>query len=48
MGGHGLWSTVPDYLEFLRMWLSDGGPSPASRSCGPRPSSWLLRTRSGT
>lgn len=24
MGGHGLWSTVPDYLKFLRMWLSDG------------------------
>ena len=24
MGGHGLYSTVPDYLEFLRMWLNDG------------------------
>jgi methyl acetate hydrolase len=24
MGGHGLWSTVPDYLRFLRMWLDDG------------------------
>jgi methyl acetate hydrolase len=24
MGGHGLWSTVPDYLRFLRMWLNDG------------------------
>ncbi|CAB4896139.1 MAG: serine hydrolase [Actinobacteria bacterium] len=24
MGGHGLWSTVPDYLKFLRLWLSDG------------------------
>lgn len=24
MGGHGLWSTVPDYLKFLRMWLNDG------------------------
>jgi methyl acetate hydrolase len=24
MGGHGLWSTVPDYLRFLRMWLNKG------------------------
>ena len=27
MGGHGLYSTVPDYLAFIRMWLNDGaGP----------------------
>ncbi len=24
MGGHGLWSTVGDYLKFIRMWLNDG------------------------
>jgi methyl acetate hydrolase len=24
MGGHGLWSTVPDYMRFIRMWLNDG------------------------
>ncbi len=24
MGGHGLLSTVPDYMKFLRMWLNDG------------------------
>lgn len=24
MGGHGLYSTVGDYLQFLRMWLNDG------------------------
>ena len=24
MGGHGLLSTVPDYMRFLRMWLNDG------------------------
>lgn len=24
MGGHGLYSTVGDYLRFIRMWLSDG------------------------
>ncbi len=28
MGGHGLYSTVPDYCRFIRMWLNDGmGPS---------------------
>lgn len=27
MGGHGLYSTVPDYMKFIRMWLNDGrGP----------------------
>lgn len=27
MGGHGLYSTVQDYVRFLRMWLADGaGP----------------------
>ena len=24
MGGHGLFSTVDDYLKFIRMWLNDG------------------------
>ena len=24
MGGHGLYSTVPDYMRFIRMWLNDG------------------------
>lgn len=24
MGGHGLYSTVPDYMQFIRMWLNDG------------------------
>ncbi|MFC0453823.1 serine hydrolase domain-containing protein [Rhodococcus jostii] len=24
MGGHGMYTTVPDYLKFLRMWLRDG------------------------
>jgi methyl acetate hydrolase len=24
MGGHGLYSTVPDYMHFIRMWLNDG------------------------
>jgi methyl acetate hydrolase len=24
MGGHGLYSTAPDYAKFIRMWLNDG------------------------
>jgi methyl acetate hydrolase len=24
MAGHGLYSTVPDYMRFIRMWLNDG------------------------
>ncbi len=28
MGGHGLYSTVEDYCQFIRMWLNDGmGPN---------------------
>lgn len=28
MGGHGLYSTVGDYMKFIRMWLNDGaGPN---------------------
>ncbi len=27
MGGHGLYSTVPDYMQFIRMWLNDGAGS---------------------
>ncbi len=30
MGGHGLYSTVPDYMTFIRMWLNDGD-SPGGR-----------------
>ena len=40
MGGHGLYSTVPDYLKFIRMWLNDGaadgrpGAAPGDRGDG--------------
>ena len=27
MGGHGLYSTVEDYMHFIRMWLNDGRAS---------------------
>ncbi|MFW0789047.1 serine hydrolase domain-containing protein [Gordonia sp. CPCC 205333] len=31
MGGHGLYSTVGDYLKFLRMWLRDGNSDDGTR-----------------
>jgi methyl acetate hydrolase len=34
MGGHGLYSTVPDYAKFLRMWLNDG-EGPGGRVLAP-------------
>ena len=24
MGGHGLYSTIGEYMKFIRMWLNDG------------------------
>ncbi len=44
MGGHGLYSTVPDYMKFIRMWLNDGaGPE------GPvlRPETVQMAVRNG-
>ena len=35
MGGHGLYSTVPDYLAFLRMWLNDGASDSGERLLRP-------------
>ena len=35
MGGHGLWSTVPDYLRFLRMWLAGGVSESGERVLAP-------------
>jgi methyl acetate hydrolase len=35
MGGHGLWSTVPDYLRFLRMWLNDGAAASGTQVLRP-------------
>jgi methyl acetate hydrolase len=36
MGGHGLWSTVPDYLRFLRMWLAGGVGESGERVLRPQ------------
>jgi methyl acetate hydrolase len=35
MGGHGLWSTVPDYLRFLRLWLGDGSAGSGAQVLRP-------------
>ncbi len=35
MGGHGLYSTVPDYLAFMRMWLNDGASDSGKRVLRP-------------
>jgi len=35
MGGHGLYSTVPDYLRFLRMWLRGGASDSGERLLRP-------------
>ena len=37
MGGHGLYSTAPDYARFIRMWLNDGaGPGRPGAEEGDR------------
>ncbi|EME62334.1 esterase [Rhodococcus ruber BKS 20-38] len=35
MGGHGLYTTVPDYLKFIRMWLRDGAAAGGDRVLSP-------------
>lgn len=35
MAGHGLYSTVPDYLKFIRMWLNDGAAPDGTRVLRP-------------
>lgn len=34
-GGHGLFSTVPDYLKFIRMWLNEGRSSSGEQVLSP-------------
>jgi len=34
-GGHGLFSTVPDYLTFIRMWLNEGRSSTGEQVLSP-------------
>jgi methyl acetate hydrolase len=41
-GGPGLYSTVPDYLAFLRVWLGDGS-APGGRVLRPETIAWAVR-----
>ncbi|HSX68834.1 serine hydrolase domain-containing protein [Nocardioides sp.] len=34
-GGHGLFSTVPDYLRFIRMWLNEGRSASGEQILSP-------------
>ena len=43
MGGHGLYSTVPDYCRFIRMWLNDGAGE-HGRVLRPETVGWRCRT----
>jgi methyl acetate hydrolase len=42
MGGQGLYSTVPDYLAFLRVWLGDGS-APGGRVLQAETIEWAVR-----
>lgn len=42
MGGQGLFSTVPDVLRFLRVWLGDGS-APGGRVLRPDTIAWAVR-----
>ncbi len=46
MGGQGLYSTVPDYLAFLRVWLGDGS-APGGRVLRPDTVAWAVRGAPG-
>jgi methyl acetate hydrolase len=47
MGGHGLWSTVPDYLRFLRMWLNDGATESGEQVLRPETVELALTSQLG-
>ncbi|RWR10965.1 serine hydrolase domain-containing protein [Paenirhodobacter populi] len=41
-GGHGLYSTVGEYMKFIRMWLNDGA-GPNGRVLKPETVAWAVR-----
>lgn len=43
MGGHGLFSTVDDYLKFIRMWLNDGAADDGTIVLRPETVEWASR-----
>ncbi|WP_374612222.1 serine hydrolase domain-containing protein [Gordonia sp. (in: high G+C Gram-positive bacteria)] len=47
MGGQGLWSTVPDYLTFLRMWLREGRSDRGQQILRPETVTTALRNQIG-
>ncbi|MHC3003842.1 methyl acetate hydrolase AcmB [Gordonia sp. GN26] len=47
MGGQGLYSTVPDYLRFLRMWLRDGESDSGDQVLRPEIVELALRNHIG-
>ena len=46
MGGHGLYSTVGDYMKFIRMWLNDGA-GPNGRVLKPETVAMAVRNHLG-
>lgn len=46
MGGQGLYSTVPDVLALLRVWLGDGS-APGGRVLRPETVEWAVRPEPG-
>ena len=47
MGGHGLYSTVGDYLRFIRMWLSDGRAASGEQVLKPETVEFAARNHLG-
>lgn len=46
LGGQGLFSTVPDYLSFLSVWLGDGS-APGGRVLSPETIAWATEPAPG-
>ncbi|MFE7227246.1 serine hydrolase domain-containing protein [Nocardioides sp. NPDC057577] len=46
-GGHGLFSTVGDYLTFIRMWLNDGAADDGTTILKPETVAWATRNDLG-
>ncbi|UFS60824.1 serine hydrolase domain-containing protein [Subtercola endophyticus] len=47
MGGHGLYSTVGDYLTFQRMWLNDGRGDAGQQILRPETVAWAVKNDLG-
>lgn len=47
MGGHGLYSTVGDYLSFIRMWLDDGASASGEQILRPETVEFAVQNHLG-